>query len=66
MYAAFAPGVFSRKIVGWQTSTRLYADLAIDALAMGLHSRVQAGQDTSGLIHRSDRGVQYRSIRYAE
>ena len=66
VYVAFVLDVFSRKIVGWKTSTRLYADLAIDALVMALHSREHARQDTSGLIHHSDRGVQYRSIRYTE
>jgi len=66
VYVAFVLDVFSRKIVGWQTSTRLYADLAIDALSMGLWMRDHAGEDISGLIHHSDRGVQYRSIAYSE
>lgn len=66
VYVAFVLDVFSRRIVGWQTSTRLYADLAIDALSMGLWMREHAGEDTSGLVHHSDRGVQYRSIAYSE
>jgi len=65
-YVAFVLDVFSRKIVGWQTSSRLYADLAIDALSMGLWSRQHHGQDITGLIHHSDRGVQYRSIAYTD
>lgn len=66
VYVAFVLDVFSRKIAGWRTSTRLYGDLAIDALVMALHSRENAGQDTSGLIHYSDHGVQYRSTRYTQ
>lgn len=66
MYIGFVPDVFSQMIVGWQTSRRLYADLALDALMMALHPREAAGQGTSGLIDHSDHGVQYRSIRYTE
>lgn len=63
---AFVLDVFSRMIVGWQTSTRMFADLAIDALAMGLWLRRRAGQDVTGLIAHNDRGVQYRAIRYTQ
>lgn len=66
VYVAFVLDVFSRMIVGWQTSTRMFADLAIDALAMGLWLRRRAGQDLTALIHHSDRGVQYRAIRYTQ
>lgn len=66
VYVAFVLDVFSHKIVDWQTPTRLYSDLAIDALAIALHSREAAGQGASGLIHHLDRGVQYRSIRYTQ
>ena len=45
---------------------RLYTDLALDALKMGIWRRQHAGDDLTGLIHHSDRGVQYRAIRYAE
>ena len=45
-------------IVGWQVSTTLRTDLALDALDMGLWARRRAGQDTAGLVHHSDRGVQ--------
>lgn len=66
VYAAFVLDVFSRRVVGWQTSTSMRTDLALDALDMGLWQRRREGQDTSGLIHHSDRGVQYRAIRYTE
>ena len=66
VYAAFIIDVFSRLIVGWQVSTSLRTDLALDALEMGLWNRQRAGQDVTGLLHHSDRGVQYRAIRYTE
>ncbi|MCW2807181.1 MAG: Integrase core domain protein [Marmoricola sp.] len=66
VYASFILDVFSRMVVGWQVSTSLRTDLALDALDMGLWSRQRAGQDVTGLIHHSDRGVQYRAIRYTE
>jgi len=66
-YVAFILDVFSRMIVGWQVSTSLRTDLALDALDMGLWARQRAGQDVTGLVHHSDRGVhQYRAIRYTE
>ncbi len=65
-YVAFVLDVFSRMIVGWQVSTSLRTDLALDALDMGLWARQRAGQDVTGLTHHSDRGVQYRAIRYTE
>jgi transposase InsO family protein len=65
-YVAFVLDVFSRMIVGWQVSTSLRTDLALDALDMGLWARQRAGQDVTGLVHHSDRGVQYRAIRYTE
>jgi putative transposase len=64
VYVAFIIDVFSRAIVGWQCSTSLRSDLAIDALEMAIYSR--NGRDLSALIHHSDRGVQYLSIRYTE
>jgi len=63
-YAAFVIDVFSRRIVGWQLSTSLRTDLALDALEMGIWTREHAGQNLSQLIHHSDRGVQYRAVRY--
>jgi putative transposase len=64
VYVAFIIDVFSRAIVGWQASTSLRSDLAIDALEMAIYSR--NANDLSGLVHHSDRGVQYLSIRYSE
>jgi putative transposase len=66
VYAAFILDVFSRLVIGWQVSTSLRTDLALDALDMGLWARQRAGQDVTGLTHHSDRGVQYRAIRYTE
>ena len=63
-YAAFITDAFSRRIVGWRVSTSLRADLALDALRMAIWSRRGDGLD--GLVHHSDRGVQYLAIRYTE
>ncbi|WP_408630231.1 IS3 family transposase [Amycolatopsis mongoliensis] len=66
VYAAFVIDVCSRMVVGWQVSTSLHTNLALDALEMGIWARKRAGQDVTGLVHHSDRGVQYRAIRYTE
>jgi putative transposase len=66
VYAAFIIDVFGRLVIGWQVSTSLRTDLALDALDMGFWNRQRAGQDVAGLTHHSDRGVQYRAIRYTE
>jgi len=66
VYAAFILDVYSRRVVGWQLSTSLRTDLALDALSMGLWTRTHEGHDTSALVHHSDRGVQYLAIRYTE
>ncbi|AVL99785.1 hypothetical protein C6V83_05325 [Gordonia iterans] len=66
MYAAFVLDVYSRMIVGWQVSTGLYTDLALDALQMGIWRRQRDGRDLTGLVHHSDRGAQYRAIRYTQ
>ena len=62
VYVAFVIDVFSRLIVGWRASRSLRADLALDALEQALWAR----PDTQRLVHHSDRGVQYLSIRYTE
>jgi len=62
VFAAFVIDVFSRQIVGWRVSNSLRTDLALDALEQALYAR----SDTDGLIHHSDRGCQYLSIRYTE
>jgi putative transposase len=63
-YVAFVTDVFSRRIVGWRVSNTLRADLALDALEMALWTRQD--ERLEGLIHHSDRGVQYLSIVYTE
>jgi transposase InsO family protein len=62
VYVAFVVDVFSRRIVGWRVSSSLRSDLALDALEQALHAR----RELDGLVHHSDRGVQYLSIRYTE
>ena len=62
VYVAFVVDVFSRSIVGWRVSSSLRTDIAIDALEQALHARTLE----EGLIHHSDRGSQYLSIRYTE
>src|SRR5690606_24627571 len=64
VYVAFVIDAFSRRIVGWRVSTSLSSDLALDALEQALCEREQEGAER--LIHHSDRGVQYLSIRYTE
>jgi putative transposase len=66
VYVAFIVDVFSRMVVGWQASRSLRSDLAIDALEMAIFNRRRAGADLSELIHHSDRGVQYLSVRYSD
>ena len=66
VYVAFIVDVFSRMVVGRQASRSLRSDLAIDALEMAIFNRQRAGADLSALVHHSDRGVQYLSVRYSE
>jgi transposase InsO family protein len=63
VYVAFIFDAFSRFIVGWQVSRSLRTDLALDALEMGIWARKG---ELDGLVHHSDRGSQYLSIRYTE
>jgi putative transposase len=63
-YASFVIDAFSRRIVGWRVSSSLRTDLALDALEMAIFSR--GDREFAGLIHHSDRGTQYLSIRYTE
>ena len=53
-------------IVGWQASSSLRSDLALDALEQAIWARSRAGQRLDELVHHSDRGVQYLAIRYTE
>jgi len=62
VFVAFIIDVFARMIVGWRVSNSLGTDLALDALEQALWAR----QITDPLVHHSDRGVQYVSIRYTE
>jgi putative transposase len=64
VYTAFVVDVFSRAIVGWRVMASLRAELALDALEMAIWHRREA--TLSGLVHHSDRGVQYLAIRYTE
>jgi len=64
LYVAFVVDVFARRIVGWRVSTSMDTGCVLDALEQALYAR-QPGRD-SGLIHHSDRGSQYVSIRYSE
>ncbi len=64
VYVAFVVDACSRFVVGWQASRSLRTDLALDALEMALWARRAARLE--GLIHHSDRGVQYLAIRYTE
>ena len=62
VYVAFVIDVFSRRIVGWRVAPSLRTDLALDALEQALWARPRSER----LVHHSDRGVQYLSIRYTE
>lgn len=62
VYVAFVTDVFSRAIVGWRVSRSLKTDLVLDALEQAIWAR----KETKNLIHHSDRGSQYLSIRYSE
>jgi putative transposase len=62
-YTALITDVYSRRVVGWAVGTSLAADLPLAALEQALHRR---GGTLDGLIHHSDRGCQYTSVRYAD
>ena len=62
VYVAFVVDVYARMIVGWRVSRTMNTELVLDALEQALHAR----RPGDGLIHHSDRGVQYLSIRYTE
>ncbi len=61
---AFVVDAFARRIVGWRAARTLRTDLVLDALEQALYDR--SPSDLTGLVHHSDRGVQYLSIRYTE
>jgi transposase InsO family protein len=64
VYVAFVIDVFSRRIVGWRQSSSMHTEFVLDALEQALYDRKPSEDD--GLVHHSDRGSQYLSIRYSE
>ena len=64
VYVAFVIDAFARRIVGWRVSRTAHAGFVLDALEQALHERQPVRGD--GLVHHSDRGVQYVSIKYTE
>jgi putative transposase len=66
VYVAFCIDVYSRMITGWRAATSMSTDLVLDALEMGIWQRQRLGRSIQGLVHHSDAGSQYTSIRYSE
>jgi len=64
LYVAFVIDVFARRIVGWRVSRSMHTDFVLDALEQALYARQPSPEEA--LIHHSDRGSQYVSIRYSE
>jgi transposase InsO family protein len=64
VYVAFVIDVFSRRVVGWRVSMSLRTDFVLDALEQAIYDRCGAGVDD--LVHHSDRGTQYVSMRYTD
>jgi transposase InsO family protein len=64
LYVAFVVDVFARRIVGWRVSSAMHTDFVLDALEQALYARQP--EPDGALIHHSDRGSQYVSIRYSE
>ena len=64
VYVAFVIDAYARRIVGWRASRTAHAGFVLDALEQALHERRPLRG--SGLVHHSDRGVQYVSIKYTE
>jgi len=64
LYVAFVIDVFARRIVGWRVSSSMHTDFVLDALEQALYARQPSPEEA--LIHHSDRGSQYVSIRYSE
>ncbi|MFY7916671.1 MAG: IS3 family transposase [Rubrivivax sp.] len=63
LYVAFVIDVYARRIVGWRVSKSMHTDFVLDALEQALYARQP---DRDSLVHHSDRGSQYVSIRYTE
>jgi putative transposase len=64
LYVAFVIDVYARRIVGWRVSSAMRTDFVLDALEQALYDRQP--QNSDALVHHSDRGSQYVSIRYTE
>jgi transposase InsO family protein len=64
VYGAFVIDVFSRRIVGWRVSASMRTDFVLDALDQAIYAR--GGTLPAGLVHHSDRGCQYLSMRYTD
>jgi len=64
VYVAFVIDVFARRIVGWRVSASLATDFVLDALEQAIYDRRAAGVED--LVHHSDRGTQYLSMRYTD
>ena len=64
VYVAFVIDVFARRIVGWRVSSSLATDFVLDALEQAIYDR--CGPTTRGLVHHSDQGTQYLSMRYTD
>jgi putative transposase len=62
VYVAFVIDVFARRIIGWRVSRSMHAELVLDALEQAIWAR----SGIKGVVHHSDRGSQYLSIRYTE
>jgi len=64
VYVAFVIDVFARRIVGWRVSASMRTDFVLDALEQAIYER--GGAQPAGLVHHSDQGTQYLSMRYTE
>ena len=64
VYGAFVIDVFARRIVGWRVANSLRTDFVLDALESAIYDR--RGDGAGDLVHHSDRGTQYVSMRYTE
>jgi putative transposase len=66
VYVAFCIDVYSTMITGWRAASSMNTDLVLDALEMGIWQRSRQDHSIQGLVHHSDAGCQYTSIRYTE
>jgi putative transposase len=64
VYVAFVIDVFARRIVGWRVSASMRTDFVLDALEQAIAER--GGAQPTGLVHHSDQGTQYLSMRYTD